>query len=37
MPIYSMGNFIAELTLYRMLESGKDTSLRGPDDRGNVP
>ena len=33
---YSTGNFIAELTLYQMLESGKDTSLRRPDDRGNV-
>ena len=28
LPIYSTGNFIAELTLYQMLESGKDTSLR---------
>ena len=28
--------FIAELTLYQMVESGKDTSLHRPDDRGNV-
>ena len=34
--LYSMGHFIAELTLYQMLESGKDTSLHRPDDRGNV-
>ena len=33
---YSTGHFIAELTLYQMLESGKDTSLRRPDDRSNV-
>ena len=32
--LYSTGHFIAELTLYQMLESGKDTSLRRPDDRG---
>ena len=25
--LYSTGNFIAELTLYQMLESGKDTLL----------
>ena len=25
-------HFIAELTLYRTLESGKDTSLRRPED-----
>ena len=30
--LYSTGHFIAELTL----DSGKDTSLHGPDDRGNV-
>ena len=36
MPIYSTGHFIAELTLYQMLESGKDTSLHRPDDSGNV-
>ena len=34
--LYSMGHFCAELTLYQMLESGKDTSLRRPDDLGNV-
>ena len=34
--LYSTGHFIAELTLYQMLESGKDTSLHRPDDRGNV-
>ena len=33
---YSTGHFIAELTLYQMLESGKDTLLHRPDDRGNV-
>ena len=33
--LYSTGHFIAELTLYQMLESGKDTSLHRPDDRGN--
>ena len=33
MPIlYSMGHFIVELTLYQMLESGKDTLLHRPDD-----
>ena len=36
MPIISTGHFIAELTLYQMLESGKDTSLHRPDDSGNV-
>ena len=37
MPIIiSMGHFIAELTLYQTLESGKDTALHRPDDRGNV-
>ena len=34
--LYSTGRFIAELTLYQMLESGKDTALHRPDDRGNV-
>ena len=34
--LYSTGHFIAELTLYQMLESGNDTSLHRPDDRGNV-
>ena len=34
--LYSTGHFIAELTLYQMLESGKDTSFCRPDDRGNV-
>ena len=34
--LYSTGHFIAELTLYQMLESGKDTSLLPPDDIGNV-
>ena len=34
--LYSMGHFIAELTLYQTLESGKDTSLHRPDDRCNV-
>ena len=34
--IYSTGHFIAELTLYQTLESGKDTSFHGPDDRGDV-
>ena len=34
--LYSTGHFIAELTLYQMLESGKDTSLHGSDDRGDV-
>ena len=33
---YSKGHFIAVLTLYHMIESGKDTSLHRPDDRGNV-
>ena len=33
---FSTGHFIAESTLYQMLESGKDTSLHRPDDRGNV-
>ena len=33
---YSTGHFIAELTLYQMLESGKDNSLHRPDDCGNV-
>ena len=33
--LYSTGHFIA-VTLYQMLESGKDTSLHGPDDRGDV-
>ena len=32
---YSTGHFIAELTLYQMLESGKDTWLHRPDDRHN--
>ena len=36
MPIISTGKFIAELTLYQMQESGQDTSLHRPDDRGNV-
>ena len=32
MPIiYSTGHFIAELTLYQMLKSGKDSSLHLPD------
>ena len=34
--LYSTGHFIAELTLYQMLESGKDTSFQGPDDHGDV-
>ena len=34
--LYSTGHFIAELTLYQMLESGKDTLLYRPDDLGNV-
>ena len=34
--LYSMGHFIAELTLYQILESGKITSFHRPDDRGNV-
>ena len=34
--LYSTGHFIAELTLYQMLESGKDTSLHRTDDRDNV-
>ena len=34
--LYSTGHFIAELTLYQMLESGKDTSLHRPDDSGDV-
>ena len=33
---YNTGHFIAELTLYQMLECGKDTSLHQTDDRGNV-
>ena len=33
---FSTGHFIAESTLYQMLESGKDTSLHRPDDHGNV-
>ena len=33
---FSTGHFIVESTLYQMLESGKDTSLHRPDDRGNV-
>ena len=33
--LYSTDHFMAELTLYRMLESAKDTSLHRPDDRGN--
>ena len=32
---YNTGHFIAELTLYQMLESIKDTSLHRTDDRGN--
>ena len=32
--LYSTGHFIAKLTLYQMLESGKYTSLHRPDDRG---
>ena len=32
--LYSTGHFIAELTLYQVLESGKYTSLHRPDDRG---
>ena len=31
--LHSTGHFIAELPLYQTLESGKDTSLRRPDDR----
>ena len=34
--LYSTGHFIAELTLYQMLESGKGTSLHLPENRGNV-
>ena len=34
--LYSTGHVIAELVLYQVLESGKDTSLHRPDDRGNV-
>ena len=34
--LYSTGHFIVVLTLYQTLESGKDTSLHGPDDRGDV-
>ena len=34
--LYSTGHFIADMTLYQMLESGKNTSLHRPDDRGNV-
>ena len=30
--LYSTGHFIVELTLYQMLESGKDTLLHRPDD-----
>ena len=33
---YAHESFIAELTLYQTLESGKDTSLHRPVDRGNV-
>ena len=33
---YSLGHFIAELTLYQTPGSGKDTSLHRPDDRDNV-
>ena len=29
--LYSTGHFIAELTLYQMLKSGKDCSLHQPD------
>ena len=36
LQLCSMRHFVAELTLYQMLESGKDTSLHRPDDRGNV-
>ena len=34
--IHSTGHFIAELTLYQILESGKDALLHRPDDRANV-
>ena len=36
--LYSTDHFIAVLTLYQTIESGKDTSLHRPDrdDRGNV-
>ena len=34
--LYSAGHFLAELTLYQTLESGKGTLLHRPDDRGNV-
>ena len=34
--LYSTGHFIAELTLYQTLESGKDTSLHRPGDSGYV-
>ena len=36
LPIISTGHFIAYLTLYQMLDSGKDISLHQPDDHGNV-
>ena len=29
--LYSTGHFIAELTLYQMIKSGKDSSLHRPD------
>ena len=32
--IYSTGHFIADMTLYQTIESGKDISLYRPDDRG---
>ena len=34
--LYNTGHFIAELTLYQMLESGKNTSLHRTDDCDNV-
>ena len=35
--LYNTGHLIAELTLYQMLESDKDTSLHRTDNRDNVP
>ena len=34
--LYSTGHFIADMTLYQTLESGKDALLQRSDDRGNV-
>ena len=34
--LYNTGHFIEELTLYQMLESGKNTSLHRTDDCDNV-